>query len=382
LPIDTIKIRGKVSQKDAEVISRSCLLRQAIDLSSGDLQYQITTGSLEGTYDSKISIKVEKGETKDINIEYEKDNEGNEKIKSIESESDYYIVVECSLHKVIIGHNVCGGTDDLKAGIKYLHKFISNITEVTLPFLWTKWQLMRIDLAEIYELEGNDAVQDWISSLNKCSYPRRNIKKDEPNGIGAYGQVSSIKFYHKGPEFWAHDRKRLRKYDFVDELQMYAYKILRVEVEIKAKKLKSMYNGYPYIGQVKIEDLYKVYDREVVKFIKEGESEMNIVKKQIDVEARIYGMYSDRLASALVGTWLKLTVNNENEVKKKMKRSNYFKHIKLLKEAGVSWHGTDVVKLESTTFPQDFIPIRTDKRRVVGESLEMQEKLRPFRKAV
>lgn len=356
MAVDTIKLKAYITPELASEIQNSCVRRMAIDCSTGDLQYMITTGQLEGTYDSRISIRLDR----DI---------------------ECFITVECSIHKIILGHNVYGGSEDLQAMVSYLHGKLQELLSVDFPYMPSEWMLMRIDLAEIYDLNSFEAVQDWIKGLNSCQFPRRVVQRYGSHGIAAYGRVTGLKIYHKGPDFWAHDRKRLKDCNFdVDELQERANKILRVEVEIKGRKLKDM-NGqrYPLIGQVSMEELAGVYDREVKRFLKEGESDMNLVRNTVDVRTRLFQLHSESLASSLLATWYQLTTVGEETVKEKMKKSKYYNHIKYLKQAGVSWHGTDIVMLEDTLVPKDFSPVRTDIRRVSGEASELQEKLRPYR---
>lgn len=359
MPIDTIKLKAYIDSDTATKIRDTCVVKQAIDMKSGELVYQFTTGSLSGTYDSRISIKVD--------VDFEP-----------------YVIVECSLHKIVLGHNVFGGTDDIQSGVGYLHGLLQDLLGIQFPFCFRKWKLMRIDLAEVYELDCFEACQDWFKGLNTCDYPRRKVQRYGFESVCAYGSTTGLKFYHKGPEFWKHDRKRLKDIETIDidQLQERANNIIRTEVEIKSRKLKDMYGDYPYVGSVKMEELYAIFDREVFRFIKEGLSDMKMVKNAHDVKNRLYQLYSDELAGRLLGMWYQLTTLGEDSVKKSTKKTTYYRNIKYLKDAGISWHGTDVVMIESSLVPKDFAPVRTDKRRVVGECLEMQEKLNPFRIAI
>lgn len=350
MAIDTIKIKQYITPELANEIRENCVKKIAYEVDTGNIQYDITTGSLEGTYDSRISIRID-------------------------CDVAWYITVECSVHKIMLGHNVYGGSDDLKFVVYYLHKRLEGILKIKFPFCHLKWQLIRIDLAEVYDLGNFEAVQEWFRAVNTCQFPRRVVQRYGTHGIAAYGSMTGVKAYHKGPDFWVHDRKRLKNlriqvdYDYLQEL---ANRYLRMEVEIKGRKLKEMYDKkYPYIGQIRMSNLYNVYDREVYRFLKEGKSDMEQVKNTLDVRARLFNLHSDKMASSLLATWYQLTTLGEEVVKRDMKKANYYKHLKLLKEAGVSWHGTDIIMLEDTLVPKDFIPIRTDKRRVTLEAPEM-----------
>lgn len=358
MPIDTIKMRHEIKEDEAEKVINGCVRKMAYELESGDIRYDITTGELSGTYDSRISVRV----WKDV---------------------EWYISVEGSLHKALLGHNVYGGTDDILAGTRYMHDLLQNIFEVKIRHEPGEWELMRIDEAEIYDMGSFEAVQDYIKALNMAVYPRREVKRYGTSGLAAYGQVSTTKIYHKGPEFWKNDRKRLSERGIdTGYIQELANKILRVEVEVKSRKLKSLYGRYPKIREVDIEMIKKIHDYEVMKLLKEGKSEYNQVKNTLDVKQRLFNLYTERMAASLLATWYQLSTVGENEVKKQMKKANYYKHLKMLKEAGVSWYGTDIVIVENERIPSDFIPLRKDKRHIVGEDEEVRKKLEMYRKAV
>lgn len=397
MAIDTVRLRSPyITECMANKIEKYCTMRQGINLMSGDIAYQITTGFLEGSYDSRISLKVEREEWVKIGCSV-----------PMRIKTRPFLVVECSVHKILLGHNVYGGSDDFLSCMNFLITFISNFLQVEFPFCFRKWKVERIDLAEVYDLGSFEAVQEYFKGLNASDYPRRTVSRYGLSGIYASGSTTALKFYHKGPEFNKHDRKRLEKV-YSDEAVLlstvthdgeeYAYfekvkdkhkrlndlhdianRILRVEVEIKSRKLQDIYGDLPYIGQIDMNKLYDVYDREVCRFLKEGVSDMEIVRNAHDVERRLYSEYGTRLAGSLVGTWYMLTTLGEDSVKKRMKKANYYKHLKLLREAGVSWTGTDVVLKSSSLIPAGFSPIRTDSRRLVGECKEVKKRLMQYR---
>ena len=384
MPIDSLKLIVFTDEETARKTKNSCILRQAIEISTGDIQYQMTTGSLDGTYDSRISIKVQDGRVLDMDIIHQIGIDGYERIVSVNSKMEYEIIVECSLHKALIGHNVYGGTDDLIPGVAYLHDLLEDLLKFKFPFKYTEWRLMRIDLAEVYSMLSREVCFEWFKAVNNCEFPRRSVIRDGYNGFFSYGTMLGIKGYHKGTEFKKYDKKRLKScnYEGIAELEKIAENIIRIEVEIKGRKLKELYGDYPYICDVNIDMLYRIYDMEVYRLLKEGKSDLNLVRKISDVRQRLYEMYSPELAGKLLGMWYDLTVSGENVVKNSNKRPTYYRNLKFLKEANISWHGTDIVQLEDSLIPKDFSPIRTDSRRLVGECLEVQEKLFKYRIAV
>ena len=61
--LDTVKlISPYLPEADAERIERACVLRSAVEVSTGEVLYSLTTGSLEGSYDTRVSVRVEREE--------------------------------------------------------------------------------------------------------------------------------------------------------------------------------------------------------------------------------------------------------------------------------------------------------------------------------
>ena len=61
--LDTVKlISPYLPEADAECIERACVLRSAVQVSTGEVLYSLTTGSLEGSFDSRVSVRVEREE--------------------------------------------------------------------------------------------------------------------------------------------------------------------------------------------------------------------------------------------------------------------------------------------------------------------------------
>ncbi len=361
--IDTIKVRISVNEETANFMQRWCTLKQNIDLSTGEMIYQITSGQLQGTYDSRISFRVTRFDT-----------------------VTWHLVIECSIHKVMLGHNCFGGSDDIKGSLEYLKKIVLDLTGVELPPSWL-WQVLRIDIAYVYQLDSFEACQDWFRGLNACDYPRRKVDRYRVNGIAAYGSTTAVKFYHKGPEFIDHDLKRLNDIDYdmrkegkqLDfsprEVLHTANRLIRAEVEVKGRKLKKMYGDFPTVEMVDINDLLAVYDLEVSRFLKEGVKDMETVRNAVDVSKRLENVYGKRLGGILLGTWYKLTTLGEEAVRNGSMKPSYYRHVNQLKNAGVSWLGTDVVLKNESLVPQGFAPVRSDARLYNCEAPEVTRKL-------
>lgn len=361
MAIDTVTLKSPYISLDiANKVKHECVLRQGLDIKTGEILYEITTGSLQGSYDNKISIKIE----------------DSEYTKNGLLPSEPYITLEASVHKALLGHNVYGGPEHLHSSCEYLIKLVEELIQIKLPS-YDKWCLIRCDVSEIYELPSFDAVQEWFKGLNTADYPRRSVTRYGLSGIYAQGSTTTLKFYHKGVEFNKHDRPRLKriwKDDKINSLQAYANKIVRCECEVKSRKLKYDFGHLPLVGEVSDQYINNVHDVEVRRFLKEGVKMMILVSNAHEVKARLYDSYKPALAGTLLGTWYQLTTLGEDSVKKSIAKRTYYRHIKQLKDACVSWHCTDVI-LESkhSLIPKGFSPVRTDERRVIGESLEVLE---------
>ena len=82
--IDTIKIYSIITKEIYDVIKYRSDINTKYNRSTGELYYEITTDSLVGSYDSRLSVKVS-------------DNAGKYKM------SGYLLEVEGSYHKITKG---------------------------------------------------------------------------------------------------------------------------------------------------------------------------------------------------------------------------------------------------------------------------------------
>ncbi len=428
--IDTIKIRVVISKIVREYLEKWCTVRQGINLRNGTLIYQIVVGELTGSFDSRLGFRF-----------YQRYNEWGQILE--------YIEVNCSVHKLLLGHNCYGGTNDLQLCCQWLVGFIKNETAmydditgeksifVDIPD-WYQWELCGIHNAICFDLGSYEAVEYWLKCHQAAEYARRKPVKYGLTGICARGSETTIKVYHKGVEFQAHgDYEKMLKMEFIhsqiwskhmeleeryesqklkrnllpvegdknmtflyngqlvsyDKLpikvvpksyKMFskatkilqkAYNLLRLEVEVKAPKIKKVYGCYPLIDEVDYNDILDIYNKEVFKFLKEGLTEMKTVREANEVKKRLYETYSKRVASNLISTWSELSIYGEENVKQSLSKATFYRHVFKLKAAGISWHGTNLVMKENSLVPADFVPMIGDCREVQGEDMELLKKL-------
>lgn len=372
MAFDTIGIRSPFLDEElALAIEKECVRRQGIDLKTGEQLYAITTGSLQGSHDSRISVRIERDKWV---------SNGKSLTKT---ETEPYVYIEASVHKAMMGHNCWGGPTDFNSSVSWMIGLVESLIEKKLPQA-SEWMVRRADLAECYELDSYEACQEWFRGLNNAEYPRRQVQRYGLSGLYAPGVSTCIKFYHKGPEFWKHDRRRLKRFlkeSQICEIQERANRIIRVEVEVKARKIEYDYGKLPMLSFVDENYFNRVHDEEVKRILREGEKGMDIVRNMSNVENRLYQVYDEKLAYILMGSWYILSMMGESKLKERLKKPTFYRHIKLLKEAGVSWFGTDIKVQETNLVPADFKPLRNDIRRLTEISQIVEDKISLYKTA-
>lgn len=364
MTIDTIRLESPLIDEGlAVLLERESIRRMGVLNRTGDVLYELTTGELKGTWDASLRFVVERKR-------WVKQSVG----KPVHVDCQPYLVVEASPHKLIAGHNCWGGPLSCRAAGRWLLMFLADSFQVDLPDLDT-WTLRRVDVSEVYELPTFDSVQEYIRGLSGAEYPRRKPHKYATDGLYFSGSTTALKFYHKGVEFWKHDSKRLRllfrdqpaKLDEIGEIQLKANLLLRVEAEIKTRKLDYDHAKPLLLGEVDDSYLLAVHDTEVARILREAGSQMKQVRTARDVQARLHQVYDQRLAAVLFGTWIQLAALGEDAVKKSMARASFYRQRKQLMDAGVKWYGTNVILKEFSLVPADFSPVRNSSYRIVQE---------------
>lgn len=365
-----------------------------IDMKTMDMRYCITNGELKGSYDSRISIQV-KRELWITENQNGMNTVGKLRGKNVthKQQCKPYIVVEASIHKLFIGHNIYGGTSDFQGSCEYLIHVIEGILGAVLPDSMI-WMVKRIDYAYVFNLGSMEACNEFFYLMKNSSYPRRGT----PTFYGLHGldlaaSTTVVKAYLKGVEFRKHDFKRLSQAgifteDQLFEMLMLASGILRFEVGIKSKKLKydfekgqinpkgifvKRYGHEPFVKDISTKYLDDLYDIEVNRLMKDGRSESKLIRDSMEVETRLNELYGSSLANVLFSAWLKITNFGIEFYRKGVPDRTYYRNKKLLIESGVSFNlakGKNLVEITGKTkslIPDDFQPIATDDRRLIGQ---------------
>lgn len=398
MAVDTVRLRSPyVSEDLAAVIEAECTKRIGIDMRTGDIMYEITTGQLTGSYDSRISIVVKRKEWRSSPGVKRKGG----KAETVQMDCEPFLEIEASVHKLFLGHNIYGGTEDFRSAAVYLIKVIENILGVKLPGhkyqdYERHWLVKRIDFAYVFNLSSFEAIQQFFYLMRNSYYGRREAKQYGLHGLYFDASTTGLKMYHKGPEFRIHDFKRLIRQGVVTESQAWelltlATDILRVEVEIKTRKLrydfeKTRRGQDPRIIDITPEYLQGVYETEVNRVMKEGKKSSDVVRDSLDVEERLRAVYSSGKAGILFNAYLRMTNFGVEKYKQTVPKNTYYRHVRELKAAGVSFalnnelNLKDVSGVAQSLLPKDFQPLRGDRHRMVGVDAEIEKMVDDMRK--
>lgn len=351
---DTLKLVSPELSADAvAAIVAASVHRYAVDNATGEELWSFTSGELEGSFDHRVRFNIR----------------------------DNRIVIEGSVHKLLLGHNIFGGSDDTQACARFIVSGIASRLGVELPTA-DSWEVHQIDEATAFLFPNFEAVEGYFRAMQGVSYPRRKVSRHAFQSIHVPGRLTTVKLYHKGVEFSVHDRKRLKKQMLrqeLDWLQNYANGVLRSEVSIR-RRLVEDFGHWPLVSEIPAGYAKRVHDSELARLVREGKAEMQTVRTFLEVKSRLHEIYTPRNAHLLLGTWMQLSAMGEAETKKLMPKPTYFRHRKQLLEAGCSWHSADIHQ-GAQLFPMDFVPVSTSPYAVTGEHPDVKAKLDPFRAA-
>lgn len=365
---DTVVIKSpEIDPETVQKVLHFCRMYEGVDIFTGELLYRFTSGELEGSYDYRIRLKVD-------NTEWIKE----ESPVPQRVETYWHIVVECSLHKLMLNHNCYGGPCDIHRSIAYLVRFLEDVMYVKLPH-YEEWEVKRIDVAKIYHFKEKEICKKIVSNLRNSYYTRRKPRIYDTSVMFS-GSTTSVKLYWKGPEFEKHDYKRIKKYILrevdlswnkdncdllqhklamlqkqLDQVLEKAYRIIRYECEIKPRKLKEAFETDTVLVKILDDEiLHNIADTELYKLIREENDNMEVVRRSDLVLERLHKVYGTSQANALYATWTKLVQFGEVQTKETLSRATFYRHKKLLIEAGVSWLCSVVNLKPFSIVPDDF----------------------------
>jgi II/X family phage/plasmid replication protein len=345
---------------------------------TGECVWEITRTNLRASYEARIMVKP-------MYEDCTKSRDG----KPEWHPSQPYLIVECSVAKAFHGQNVYGVLNDLQEASERLRTLLQQLLGTPLPHT-RMWTVQRVDWAENFQLPYQ-AVQEFFEGIYHVAFPRRKMQKYSNESIFVPGSTTTIKIYHKGPEFQKNDRKRLyvvlksqyqqnrprkappewahrKATRHVTALQRLANNRLRAEVEIHAEKLDYDFGKKPRVHEVTTAYLREVFDKEMARLLREGQGGVQIVRTSLAVRDRLEARYSQELAGLLHGFWLGLSTHGEDDMKKRSTRPTFYRRRKQLVDAGISWLATDqqLIERQGQMLPADFSPVRANPRRCEG----------------
>ena len=319
--IDTVKIYAEIDKNTYNKICSNSFIKTSLDNSTGELFYYITTGFLTGSYDNRISVKVDSG------------------VKYSFSDLGYCIEIEGSLHKFLKGYNALNGYYDLEFVCKSMIRIAELFYYIKLPD-FENWYLQRVDIAICYNLGNQENVKNYINSLCSCKYPRRRPKFFFNESLYLSGTTTTLKIYNKLLEFKKHDLLKLSKcgfdvFNYCDVIKGF----VRFECEIKKKMLKIIYGDKKHIkiSEVIYSDLKKVWSEEFMKVVKLIRSDLKIVRNREEVYNRLMEIYKPCKASRLYSFYCSLIVLGQDNVYKKYSSTTYYRNIADLKYARIDF---------------------------------------------
>lgn len=370
--VDTMRLKSPhIGDELADAVGQSLQLREGLDLRSGEVLWSFTTGRLEGSFDTRVSVEVKRQK-------WVKPDDGAPYL----ADCAPFLVVEGSVHKAMLGHNVFGGPVDPRAAGRWFIERVGALLGVQLPD-GDRWWCDRVDWAEVFDLGSFEAVQEYVGRLNAATFPRREVARFGAHALHCPGATTTLKLYHKGVELRKHDRKRLLKVwsaEEVESLLAVADGVLRFETGIHARTLSEA--GLERVAYLEAAQLQEVHDREAARLLREGRCDMERVRTHQEVSRRLEGLYGAVKGRHLFGTWMQLAALGEDEVKRQMTRTSFYRQRRQLQDAGVEWCGADVRIVPSVSLvPAGFAPVRSDPRRLTAEAPEVRLALAPWRNA-
>lgn len=319
--IDTIKIYTEINKEIYDRIKSVSIVKNSIDNGKKQLIYEVVNDHLEGSFDSRLSVRVDSG------VKYQFVDFG------------YCIEIEGSYHKIVNGYNSHNGYCDLQFVAENLIQMVELSYSIELPNI-EEWFLQRCDVAICYDLKKQQNVKSYINSLSRCSYPRRNAKFFYDESLYLSGTTTTLKIYNKMLEFKKHDLKKFsnnKDFNLIEYLKNIEG-FIRFECEVKKKMLKNLYNDkHIKIVNVKYEDLKKVWCEEFMKILQFIKNDLDIVRGRQAVYERLNQLYKPYRANQLYYFYCSIQLNGLKDIKMNTSSSTYYRNIKDLKQAKIDF---------------------------------------------
>lgn len=319
--IDTVKIYAEIDKDIYNKINYLSIIKTSYNKSNGVVYYEIINDHLEGSFSSKLSVRIGCG------AKYHFMDKG------------YYIEIEGSYHKIVRGYNSHNGYYDLEFLCNSLINIVELSYNINLPSI-ENWYLQRCDIAICFDLQSQENVKSYINSLSRCQYPRRNAKFYYDESFYLSGSTTTLKIYNKLLEFKKHDINKFLFNDFnVDSYLKEICGFIRFECEIKKKMLKKLFSNIDYIKIIDVNyDILKdVWSNEFMKLLKFIKNDLDVVRSREDIYNRLSTFYKPCVANRLFNFYCNIQLNGLVDVKEKTPKRSYYRYIKQLKESKIDF---------------------------------------------
>ena len=329
--IDTVKVYTSINKDIYLKIYNTSIVKSSINKGSGELLYEVVNDSLDGSYSSKLSVRVGCA------------------VKYHLSDDDYYIEIEGSYHKIWKGYNAFDGIYNLQYIVNGFIELAENSYNIKLPPM-ENWYLQRIDIAKCFDIENQNNVCEYINSLSSCRYARRKLKFYANESLYSSGTTTTLKIYNKALEFKKHDQLNFKDTDFnIEKFYNRIQGFIRFECEIKKKRLQTMYGidkKHICVKDLKYSDFEQVWSDEFMKLLGMLESDLKIVRGKEEVKKRLLTIYGNSKGMRLFNFYCSIQLNGIDFVKKDTAKPTYYRYIKELKEANVDY--SQVYQIQET----------------------------------
>lgn len=359
--LDTVVLcNRKLPFEMLETVKETLTARYGVNPVSGEVSYVLFSG--KGAF-------PESGGTYSCTIRSSRYIRGEGDTAPVKRDCYPEILIEASLHKAMLGHNVHGGPTEWLPSIRYLLHEIGKDTGTDL--LSTElgdWMVRRVDVAEVFDLGSEKAVKLWLRSLRDREFPRRTLHWWDW-GLMADGSTTCLRAYAKGEEFDAVGRKQARQRYEPEEVKAlgdHARRLLRIEVEIKRGLLDDAFEHIPSVLDIREDWLNGLFDDEWGKFVRESRHpEGTLVTDALEVRERLRERYGNRVG-VLFPAWACMASLGEEGLRDVVSRSTFYKLRHDLEAAGVAWIGTTLYHGMAAS-PIHFVPQRTSGYRQVDK---------------
>lgn len=152
--------------------------------------------------------------------------------------NDDHFTVEFSVPKYAYNHNVkLFDVSKFESVLTVLHREMEEFFKCTIeqPFFW---ELTRLDLCYAWRFYDDDTAKSVIGYIQRQKFARKTQVNYETSTM-FHGTDYSVKFYMKGPEFYAHDYKRMAQqgYKERDDILAYSKGVVRYEITLRKDQI-------------------------------------------------------------------------------------------------------------------------------------------------